>query len=115
MKNTFNYKIYQDVYDAMISGRKTIEMRLLNEKSEKIQKGDEIIFSVLDSDKTLTVEVTNKYIYDNVDDLWKHKNILLSSAIDNTKDEFINALNEIFGKEKVSNSKLIGIEFIIKY
>lgn len=114
MKNTFNYKIYQNVYDAMISGNKTIEVRLLNEKSERIQKGDEIIFSVLDSNKTLIVEVTNKNIYDSVDDLWENKNIVLSSAIDYTKDEFIKVLNEIYGEEKVSNSKLIGIEFIIK-
>lgn len=114
MKNTFNYKIYQNVYDAMISGKKNIEVRLLNEKSEKIQKGDEIIFTVLDGDKRLIVEVTNKYTFDSVDDLWKNKDVVLSSAINYTKDEFINALNEIYGEEKVANSKLIGIEFIIK-
>lgn len=51
MKNSFNYKIYQNVYDAMISGKKNIEVRLLNEKSAKIKNGDEIKFSVLDSDR----------------------------------------------------------------
>ena len=30
--NSFNYKIYDSVYNDMISGKKTIEFRLLNEK-----------------------------------------------------------------------------------
>lgn len=115
MKNSFNYKIYQNVYDAMISGKKNIEVRLLNEKSAKINIGDEIKFSVLDSEKYLLVEVTNKYIFDDVEELWKHKDIVLSSAIDYTKDEVKNKLYEIFGKENVLNSKLVGIEFKIKY
>ena len=115
MKNSFNYRIYQNVYDAMISGKKNIEIRLLNEKSEKIKNGDEIKFSVLDSEKYLLVEVTNKYIFEDVEELWKHKDIVLSSAINYTKNEVKNALYEIFGKENVLNSKLVGIEFKIKY
>lgn len=115
MKNTFNYKIYQNVYDAMISGRKNIEVRLLNEKSAKIKNGDEIIFSVPDSEKRLSVQVTNKYVFENVEELWKHRNIVLKSAIDYTKDEVENQLYEIFGKENVLNSKLVGIEFKINH
>lgn len=115
MKNTFNYEIYHDVYDAMISGRKNIEARLLNEKSAQIKNGDEIIFSVPDSEKRLSVEVTNKYVFENVEELWKHKDIVLKSAIDYTKDEVENQLYEIFGKENVLNSKLVGIEFKINH
>lgn len=111
MKNTFNYEIYQDVYDAMISGWKNIEVRLLNEKSAQIKNGDEIIFSVPDCEKRLSVEVTNKYVFKNVEELWKHGDIVLKSAIDYTKDEVENQLYEIFGKENVLNSKLVGIEF----
>lgn len=78
IKNVFNYKIYQNVYDAIISGKKNIEIRLLNEKSAKIKIGDEIKFSVLDTEKYLLVEVTNKYFFDNVEELWKNRYIVLS-------------------------------------
>ena len=115
MKNSFNYRIYQNVYDAMVSGKKNIEVRLLNEKSSQIKNGDEIKFSVVDSDKYLLVEVTNKYIFKDVEELWKNREMVLSSAINYTKDEVENKLYEIFGKEKVLNSKLVGIEFKIKY
>ncbi len=114
MKNSFNYKVYQNVYDAMISGEKSIEIRLLNEKSQKIQVGDEIRFSVVDSEKFLLVEVINKYIFEDVEELWKHKDVVLKSAINYTMDEFRNVLYEIFGKEAVLNSNLVGIEFKIK-
>ena len=82
----FEYKIYKSVYDDIICGKKTIEYRLLNEKSEKIKKGDTIIFKVLDSDLKLVVEVTNKYIYDSVDELWAHTEVL-TNALELTKEE----------------------------
>lgn len=35
MGNSFDYRIYQSVYDAMVSSKKNIEIRLLNEKSKE--------------------------------------------------------------------------------
>ncbi len=111
----FQYKIYKAVYDDMISGKKTIEFRLLNEKSENIKIGDEIKFIVLDKDdKFVLVEVINKYIYDSVEDLWNHKEILTNNILNYSKTEFINAFYEIFGREKVDSSKVVGIEFRLK-
>ena len=112
--NSFEYKIYDDVYKDMISGKKTIEIRLLNEKSNSIKIGDEIKFVVLDNEeKYVLVEVLNKYIYNDVDDLWEHKEIL-NNLINYTKEDFINAFCNIFGKEKALNSKIVAIEFKLK-
>lgn len=109
--NHFKYKIYDAVYEDIVSGKKTIEFRLLNEKSNNIQKGDEIEFIVLDNeDKYVIVNVINKYIYNNIEELWNHKE-LLNNVLNYKKEEFINAFYDIFGKEKVINSKIVGIEF----
>lgn len=68
---TYEYKIKKDVYDLIKSGLKNIEYRLKNEKSESINKGDLIVFSVQDSDNyKITVRVLDKFIYDNLDSLW---------------------------------------------
>lgn len=107
------YKIYASVYDEIISGNKNVEVRLLNEKSEKIKIGDKIKFQVLDSDKYLIVEVTNKYIYNDIDELYENKDIVLNCVMNYKKEECLNALFKIFGKDKVLNSKLVGIEFKI--
>ena len=83
---------------------KTIEFRLLNEKSKSIKSGDEIQFNVLNKeDKYVLVEVINKYIYNNLEELWNHKEIL-NNTLDYSKEEFINVFYDIFGKEKVKNS-----------
>jgi ASC-1-like (ASCH) protein len=109
--NTFEYRIYQNVYDEMISGRKNIEIRLLNDKSEKIKINDIIKFQVLNSDKYLLVTVNNKYIFNNIDDLWSNRDTVLKSSMNLAKEEFTDAMYEIFGKDNVLNSKLVGIEF----
>lgn len=107
------YQIYKRVYDEMVFGKKKVEIRLLNEKSEKIKIGDKIKFQVLNCDLYLIVEVTNKYIYLDIDELWKDRGVVLNSVLNYTKEECMNALFEIFGKDKVLTSKLVGIEFRI--
>lgn len=105
------YRIYKSVYDDMIALKKNVEIRLLNEKSEKIKIGDKIKFQVKDIDLYLIVEVTNKYIYSDIDELYENKDIVLNCVKTYTKEECLNVLFEIFGKEKVLSSKLVGIEF----
>ena len=112
-ENMITYKIYKNVYDEMVSGKKNVEIRLLNEKSQKIKIGDKITFQVVDSDLSLIVEVTNKYIYSNADELWEEKAIVSNNTLNYTKEEFACALYEIFGKDKVVSSKIVGIEFKI--
>lgn len=111
--NRFEFRIYDNVYKDIVDGNKRIEFRLLNEKTESIKIGDEILFKVLDSDKTILVKVINKYLYNNIDELWnsKEKN---NNILNYNKGELIEVFYNIFGKEKVNNSKIVGIEFIIK-
>lgn len=114
MNNYFEYRIYNTVYDEIVHGKKRIEFRLLNEKSESIKIGDEIRFKIEDDDsKFILTEVTNKYIYEDIDDLWKHRKVL-TNVLGYSKEEFVSAFYEIFGKEKVLNSKIVGIEFKLK-
>lgn len=109
--NKFEYRIYNSVYEDMISGKKTIEFRLLNEKSEKIQKGDEIKFEVVNNkNKSILVEVLDKYFYDDINDLWNEEDSLKVYS----KEELRNVFYQIFGKDKVDSSKIVGIKFKIK-
>lgn len=110
----YEYKIYKSVYDQIINKTKTTEIRLLNDKSNKIKKGDTIKFNVVDSDISIIVEVLDKYIYKNIDSLWQDKDITLESTMNYTKEEFTNLLYEIFTKDKVLSSKIVAIKFMLK-
>ena len=108
------YYIFDSVYDDMISGKKTVEFRLLNEKSSSIEIGDEILFKVYDHDKrNVLVEVINKDIYESLDDLWNNKSPY-GSSLTYSKEEFEKAFNRIFGEENLDGSKTVAIKFDIK-
>jgi len=106
----FKYKIYDDVYNDILSGKKTIEFRLLNDKSNNIQIGDKIKFIVVDNEeKYLVVKVIDKFIYDNLENLWNSKDNL-NNDLNYTKEEFMNIFKNTFGEEKVKNSKIVGFK-----
>lgn len=108
------YRIYKSVYDDILLGKKNIEFRLLNEKSDKIKPGDKIKFKVLDNDSLyILTNVVEKFVFNNIDELWEHKEILPNNVLGYTKEEFISAFYNIFGKENVINSKIVGIKFSI--
>ena len=110
----FKYKIYKEVYNDIIFGKKTIEIRLLNEKSKSIQIGDEIKFEVLEDEaKYIIVNVLHKYTYKNFEELWQSKETS-NNILNYTKDELIDAFYNIFGKQNVDNSPIVGIKFEIK-
>ena len=111
----YEYRIYEEVYNDMISGKKAIEFRLLNEKSSNIQIEDKIKFIVADNEeKYLIAKVIDKYFYDTLEDLWNDKD-RLNNSLNYTKEEFINAFNNIFGEENVNNSKIVGLKIKILY
>ena len=110
----FEYRIFDEVYNDILSGKKTIEFRLLNDKSSSIKPKDEILFKVLDNEeKSILVEVVDKHIYNDLDELWNHKDII-NNSLNYSKEEFISVFNNIFGKDKVDNSNIVGIEFRLK-
>lgn len=68
------YRIYKSVYDDMLSGKKNIEFRLLNEKPKRIKPGDKTKFKVLDNDNLyILTNVVEKFVFNNIDKLWEHK------------------------------------------
>ena len=55
---THQLRLATEPYDAIVSGKKTIESRLYDEKRQKIQIGDQIIFTNReDPSQTATVKV----------------------------------------------------------
>lgn len=104
------YKVLKEVYDDMVSGKKDTEIRLLNEKSSNIEINDTIRFKILGNESIyVDTKVIGLKIYNNVDEVWNDRKDLLSTI--NTLDDFKSIIYSIFTKEKVDNSKLIGIQF----
>lgn len=109
----FKYRIYKEVYNDMLSEKKNIEFRLLNEKSESIKVGDTIKFIIIDDEnKYLVTKVIDKFIYDDLDSLCDSDEYL-NNNLDCSKEEFVSLFNKIFGEENVRNSKIVGFKIEI--
>jgi len=94
----YSYRIYDEVYNDILSGKKTVEFRLLNEKSSCIKIGDKIKFVVIDNEnKYLITKVIDKFIYDNLDSLCQ-SDYYLNNNLNCSKTEFIAMFNNIFGE-----------------
>lgn len=107
----FEYRVFDYVLEAMKKKTKKMEIRLLNEKSSKIKIGDIIKFKVeSNEEKYILVKVSDLIVYEDVDDLINRYNVSMATN-KSSKETIKNDLYTIFGKEKVNNSKIIGIKF----
>ena len=93
-------------------GRKTIELRLYDEKRKLISVGDTIKFiNTEDSNDTLSATVTNLFVFASFGELYNHLPLLKCGY----NDENINVaspddMNIYYSKEKQNKYGVIGIE-----
>lgn len=91
------------------SGRKTIELRLYDEKRRKLKVGDKIIFENLESGEKITAAVLALHIYKSFAELYKHFDKV---AIGYNDNETANPddMNEYYTVENQIKYGVVGIE-----
>lgn len=93
----FEYKVYDEVLEAMKNKTKNIEVRLYNEKSSRIKIGDIIKFkSVNDENKYVLVKVNNLIMYDDVNDFLEKFDFKMATKIHN-KENVLDTLYNMLG------------------
>ena len=107
---THQLKLATEPFNAIISGDKTIESRLYDTKRQKIQIGDQIIFTNIDNSKqTVTAEVVGLLRYATFRDLFSHNNPRKFGG-DNV-EWLENQISEFYSIEDQNIYGVIGIEF----
>ena len=72
MENTAHaMKLHPAPFEMIKSGEKTIELRLYDEKRQKIRMGDEIVFTNNITGETLRRTVCKLHQFDSFEDLYK--------------------------------------------
>lgn len=106
----YTYNILDEVYYWMLSRRKNVEVRILKEKSEKIEVGDFITFSNQDhAGQFIKVKVIDKNVFNNVDELLNEYDVN-SMMPNHTPDELKDLLNKIYGDELI-RKKIVAFKF----
>jgi ASC-1-like (ASCH) protein len=97
-------------FNAIISGAKTIESRLYDEKRQTIQLGDTAIFTNRENpDQTVSVKVIGLLRYETFHDLFSHNDPAKfgGKGVEWLEDQ----INEFYSIEQQKENGVIGIEF----
>ena len=107
---THQLTLATEPFNAITSGNKTIESRLYDEKRQKIQIGDQIIFTNRDNpSQTATVKVIGLLRYATFHDLFSHNN---PRKFGGESVEWLeNQINEFYSLHDQKQNGIIGIEF----
>lgn len=107
---THQLKLATEPFNTITSGNKTIESRLYDEKRQKIQIGDQIIFTNRDNpSQTATVKVIGLLRYATFHDLFSHND---PRKFGGESVEWLeNQINEFYSLHDQKQNGIIGIEF----
>ena len=103
-------KLQPEYFNYIQNGTKRIELRLYDEKRQKIQIGDSIIFKKEpDLDVSMEVKVVGLIRYDTFDKLIQDFDIKLLADSSMSKEELLNALQEFYTQDMQKQYGVIGI------
>lgn len=103
-------KLQPSYYNYILKGTKRIEIRLYDEKREKIKIGDTIKFlKEPDLNESFYAKVSGLLRYNTFEDLFKDFDIAILSDKTMTKEELINTLEKFYSKEKQAQYGVLGI------
>lgn len=108
--NTHHLQLATVPFNAIVSGAKTIESRLYDDKRQLIQIGDIIEFTNRElPDQTVSVKVVGLLRYETFSDLFSHNSPVKfgGESVKWLEDQ----INEFYSIEDQKQNGVIGIEF----
>ena len=103
-------KLKSKYYDFILNGTKRIEIRLYDEKRQRIKIGDTIIFRKYENlDESFDAKVIELLRYDSIEDLLNDYDISLLSDKSMTKQDLIDTLETFYTKEEQQKYGVLGI------
>ena len=106
-----NMKLHAAPFEKIKSGEKTIELRLYDEKRQKIQPGDQIVFTNTETGEILTANVINLHRFDSFRELYATLPLLKCGY---TPEDVHTAdpadMEAYYSKEEQTKYGVVGIE-----
>lgn len=103
-------KLQPKYFDYISDGTKRIELRLYDEKRQKINIGDTIVFQKEpELESTLKVKVIGLLRYNSFKELFNDFSIEIMADNSMTKEELLDVLEEFYTPEKQKTYGVIGI------
>ena len=103
-------KLQPKYFDYINNGTKRVELRLYDEKRQKINIGDTIVFQKEpELEITMKVKVIGLLRYHTFEELFEDLDIGMLADKSMTKQELLNVLEEFYTPEKQKQYGVVGI------
>ena len=103
-------KLNKEPFDAIALGRKTIELRLYDEKRRKLNIGDEIIFTNLkDRSERLAVRIKALFRYETFEELFSEISLEKCGFNGASPAEAAADMREYYSDKKIRQYGVLGI------
>ena len=103
-------KLQAEYYNFILNGTKRIEIRLNDEKRQKIKIGDSIKFlKEPELKESFNAKVINLIKYKNFHDMFKDFDISVLADKNMTKEKLLNVLEKFYTKEKQETYGVLAI------
>ena len=103
-------KLRPKYFECIKNGSKIIELRLLDEKRQRVKIGDEVEFlKEPELKENLITKVCGLLIYPSFEDILEDYPISYFSDDNTTKEELLESLNTFYSKEQQEEYGIVGI------
>lgn len=96
-------------FEIVKSGKKTMEIRIYDEKRQKIDMGDEIVF--INKDEKLLVKVTGLFLASSFEILFSKVGFIKAGWTDEDRNKKMADLRNIYSVEEENKWGVVGIQF----
>ncbi len=109
----FKMHLREKPFYMIKSGQKDIEMRLYDEKRQKIKVGDTIEFSNEETGQVVTTEVVNLHVCENFDKLYSEFNKTRLGYLENEEAK-PEDMTQYYSVPEITKYGVVGIEIKLK-
>ena len=104
-------KLNPSPFEMIRSGKKTIELRLFDEKRRQIKLGDRIVFTNTESGETLEKSVAKLHRFDSFEELYKSLPLLKCGYTENdVSGANPSDMEQYYSPEEKKKYGVVGIE-----
>ena len=109
---THNMKLQNKPFESIKNGKKTIELRLYDEKRKLINEKDIIVFENMITKELIKTEVVKLHKYSSFEELYKHFD---KASLGYNEGEIANSsdMEIYYPKEEQEKNSVLGIEIIL--
>ena len=102
----------EDIFEVVKHGTKNVEVRVYDEKRQKLKIGDKITFLKRPDDiEKITAIVENMTYYENFKELVKDYTMEELYLKDYSKEEFLSLLKRFYSENEISKYGVVAIKF----